>query len=518
MTDKNAEKAKLRKEKRDKRRSKKNAAKAIWPGMSGGKYKPLSKRDMERIHETALALLEEVGMADPTDEIIELATARGCSLDDLGRLHFPKAFMEDIIAGAGRRFTFHAPNPKWDMDVGGDKVYFCTSGEAINIVDMDTNIYRPSKLQDIYDLARVVDTLDNIHHSCQMVVATDILDPQVHSINAAYACIAASEKSTSVSITRPQDIEPVIAMLDMSLGAEGAFLKRPFVSFGACPVISPLRFAQDSIEVIMAATKLGVKGSLAVASQSGSTAPTALAGSIVQVIAEALACLAVVNMIRPGHALKFGAWPFASDLRTGSFSGGSGEQALLSAATTQMVNDYYDLPSGLGSGMTDSKIPDAQAGFEKGVTVTLAAMAGANTISECAGMLGSLMGCGFDSLVMDNEMLGMINRTLRGIEVTEETLSFEVIKETVLGGSGHYLAHPQTQKLSRSEYYYPEITDRGTSQQWLDAGGKDMRERSKEKAKEILATHYPIYIEPDIDARIREHFPILLPKEAMRPS
>jgi trimethylamine--corrinoid protein Co-methyltransferase len=311
-------------------------------------------------------------------------------------------------------------------------------------------------------------------------------------------------------------MEAIIAMLDMMLGQEGAFKKRPFMSFGACPVISPLRFAKDSLDVLIAAAKIGVPSSIAVASQTGSTSPTALAGSVVQVIAEALACLAVVNIIKPGYETEFGAWPFASDLRTGSFSGGSGEQALIAAATTQMANDYYDIPSGLAAGMTDAKIPDAQAGFEKGITITLAAMAGTNAISECAGMLGSLMGCGFDSLVMDNEMLGMINRTLRGIEVTEETLSFDVIKETVLGGSGHYLAHPQTQKFSRTEYYYPEIIDRSTSQQWLDAGAKDMRERSKEKAKEILATHYPTYIEPKVDDRIREHFPILLPKEAMR--
>lgn len=518
MTDKNDARAQKRLERKNKRRSKNSSVKSIWPGIEGGQYKLLSKRDMERIHETALALLEEVGIADPTPEVAELSVARGCTIDDAGRLHFPKDLIEDIIAGAARHFTVYAPDPKWDLDLSGNKVYFCTGGEAISMADMDTGEYRPSTLKDMYDLNRVVDALDNIHNSSQMVVATDIPDARTHAINTAYALYAGSNKSTCVSLDNVEYIAPIIAMLDMALGEEGAFLKRPFMGIGVCPVISPMRFAKDSLDVFAHTAKIGMRASFAVASQSGSTSPTALAGSLVQVIAETLACLAVANIIRPGCEIDFAAWPFASDLRTGSFSGGSAEQALMTAATAQMVNDFYDLPSGIAAGMTDSKIADAQSGFEKGVTVTLAALAGANMISESAGTLNSLLASSFDSLVMDNDMLGMINRTLRGIEVTEETLSFDVIKETVLGGAGHYLAHPQTQKLSRSEYYYPEISDRSTSQQWLDAGAKDMRERSKQKAREILANHYPSYIDPKMDEKIREHFPILLKKEDMQPS
>ncbi len=138
----------------------------------------------------------------------------------------------------------------------------------------------------------------------------------------------------------------------------------------------------------------------------------------------------MIDLIKPGHPVIFGPWPFVTDLRTGSFSGGSGEEALMSAASAQITN-HYGLASSVGAGMTDSKSPDAQAGYEKGITVAMAALAGCNNVSESSGMMASLMGYSFESLVIDNEMLGMVMRTVRGIEVNEETLSYRAIKETV---------------------------------------------------------------------------------------
>lgn len=506
----------INREKSKNRRKKRPTPKAIWPGMKSGKYKPLSKRDMESIHETALKVLEEVGVADPSPEVSAMAVEKGCWQGEDGRLHFPSALMEDIIAGAARRFIAFAPDPKWDMDVGDDRVYFCTAGQAINLVDGDTNVYRPSTLRDLYDLARLVDKLDNIHHFGQMVAPTDIADPFELSVNIAYAELAACSKGFSFGVSREKDIKPIVAMFDMKLGEEGAFRKRPFASARSCPIVSPLRFGKNALEVFVTSTREGMYGDIAIAPQAGSTAPAALAGTIVQVTAEALACLAIANMITPGHPVVFSGWPFVTDLRTGSFAGGAGEEAALAAAQSQLVNDFYGLPSGLAAGMTDAKIPDAQAGFEKGVSLTFAALAGTNYINETAGMLGSLLGCSFDSLVIDNEMLGMIARGMRGIEVTEETLSFKLIKETALGGPGHYLANSQTQKLMRSEYIYPKLSDRSTPEQWKNAGGLDIRKHANKMAEQILFEHYPSYIEPKIDEKIRSAFPIKLPLESMR--
>ena len=130
-------------------------------------------------------------------------------------------------------------------------------------------------------------------------------------------------------------------------------------------------------------------------------------------------------------------------------------------------------------------------------------------------MMASLMGCSFEAMVIDNDMLGTIQRMLKGVEVSDETLSFEVIKE-VVRGPGHYLGHPQTLSLMESEYLYPELADRSSQAEWQDAGSADILDAARARVREILSAHYPTYIDPAADAKIRERFEIHLPQEAMR--
>ena len=204
-----------------------------------------------------------------------------------------------------------------------------------------------------------------------------------------------------------------------------------------------------------------------------------------------------------------GMWPFVSYLRTGAMSGGSGEEAILNAAAAQLVN-WIGLPSGVAAGMADSKLPDNQAGHEKGTTVTLAAQAGAHRVCESAGMLASLLACSLEALVIDNDMLGSIARTVRGIEVNDESVAIEVIKD-VINGPGHFLGHAQTLDVMQTEYVYPLVGDRLSPDDWKDAGSLDVRQRANKVVKEILDGPAPTHISADSDSLIREMFPIHLP-------
>jgi len=188
-----------------------------------------------------------------------------------------------------------------------------------------------------------------------------------------------------------------------------------------------------------------------------------------------------------------------------------GRHNVLNAAAAQLLN-WMGLPSGVAAGMADSKVPDNQTGYEKGINITLAGQAGANLVYESAGMLASILSCSLESLVIDNDMLGSINRTVRGIEVNEETLSAELIAD-VVSGPGHFLGSPQTLDLMQREYVYPEIGDRDTPDNWLDAGGKDSRARAHEYVQRVLAEHRPAHIGAETDARIRAAFPIHLPQQ-----
>jgi len=488
---------------------------AVQPGMTGGAYKPLGDRDIQRIHDTALDILENIGIGDPIPEILQYALPGGCILGDDNRLRFPRALVEDLVDVSAREYIAYAPDPKYDCVVSGEKVYFSTSGESVSILDYGEQKYRPTVLTDLYDAARLADTLEHIHMFGQPFIAAEYSqDIYVHDINIAYAELAGTSKPFALGIAEVEHIEPIIALFDLYAGKEGAFLERPFCTFGGCPIVSPLRFGKDNAEVLVKIAELGLTCDIAVAPQAGATAPAALAGALAQCFAETLACLAVVNLVKPGSTINFGMWPFISDLRTGAFSGGSGEEAVVMAACAQLCN-HFGFTTSMACGMTDSKTMDAQAGYEKAITTTALALSGCNLVAAYPGIVGSLLGQSFEGMVIDNDMLGNVQRLLRGIEVTEETLSYHVIENTVFG-TGHYLNQPQTLALMQKEYLYPEVADRRTPGEWEVTGKEDICQLAHEKVERTLSSHYPEYIPPEADRRIREHFPIRLATEDMR--
>ncbi len=512
----------MRREKRDTGRRVRSREKAVsvaapvWPGMMGGRYLPLGPSELESIHELALRLLADLGLSQITPSLERRAVAAGCYLDNNGRLHFPRALVEDVIARSRRKFSLYGVAPDKDIEIGSGRVHMGTGGAAPFIMDFDNGRYRETTVADLYDIARLVDRLEHIHFFHRSVIAQDTAGVLDLDINTLYTCLQGTAKPVAVSYTDGNSVRAAIPILDRVAGGEGKFRERPFCTVVCCHVVPPMRFAEESCDALEAAVEAGMPVLLISAGQAGATAPAALAGAVAQSCAETLAGLVLCNIVDPECRAIFAAWPFVSDLRTGAMSGGSGEQSLLSAACAQMAR-FYDLPSSVPAGMTDSKLPDAQAGWEKGYTVTLAAHAGASMIHECVGMQGSLMGTSFEGYVLDNEMLGAILRTVGGIEVSEDALSYEVIREVVLG-DGHYLGHAQTLARMKTDYLYPEIADRRSINEWQqDGGDDDLRRAVRGRVRKILSEHYPSHITADVDAWVRENYNIVLPSGRMLP-
>ncbi len=493
-----------------------DADRAIRPGMVGGLFQPLQQADLERIHQAALTVLETIGFSNAIPSCIERVVAAGGTLTHDGRLLFPRALVEDTIANAARNFPLYGQDPSRDLEPWGNNVHFGTGGAAVHIYESETNEYRESTISDLYDIARLVDNLDNIHFFQRPIVARDIVEPDVMDINTAYACISGTTKHVGTSMGNPESVTKILEMLHVVAGGEDKWRARPFVSQSSCFVVPPLAFAEDACHCLEVAVQGGMPILLIAAGQAGATGPAALAGSIMQEVAEVLAGLVYVNLIKPGHPAIFGAWPFVSDLRTGAMSGGSGEQALLSAACAQMAN-YYDLCGSMPAGMTDAKTPDAQHGYEKGYTEALLAHAGGNLIYEAAGMQASLLGFSKEALIIDNDMIGGILRTVRGIEITEDSLSVETLRSVCLDGPGHYLGHEQTIKRMKTEYVYPEIGNRMSPKEWIEAGSESIMDGARRKVKEILDSPHPTHITAQQDILIRENHDIRLPAQIMGP-
>ncbi|MCH7822431.1 MAG: trimethylamine methyltransferase family protein [Proteobacteria bacterium] len=483
--------------------------KPVHPGESGGQYRPLSDADVAAIDANIFKILEEIGFNDATPHCIEACTSVGAVLGDDGRVRMPRAVVENALQQAERNLVLYAQDPKYDLRINGSRVHFSTAGAAVMIADPKTNSYRESVSQDLYDMARIVDTCENIHMFQRMCVLRDVTDNCDMDLNTTYCSVSGTSKHVGASWTYYTHLEKTFEMLHIIAGGEDQWRARPFVSQSNCFVVPPMKFAQDALECLRVAVEGGMPVLLLSAGQAGATTPACLAGAVSQAWAECLGGLVYLNAIKPGAPAILGTWPFISDLRTGAMSGGSPEQALLSAACAQM-SLHFDLPFGTACGMSDSKFPDFQGGAERAYTILPPALSGANIVYESAGMYASLLGACPESLLLDNDLLGAALRMTRGIEVNDKTLSFDTLKEVCLGGIGHYLGSDQTLEVMQSEYIYPEFADRSSPTQWEDAGKPVMLDLAIKRRDEILASHFPKHISDATDAIIRERFTISL--------
>ncbi|MFV2054157.1 trimethylamine methyltransferase family protein [Aliiroseovarius sp. YM-037] len=477
------------------------------PGQSGGAYKPLSDPDLRAIYNTALKLLAELGMGETPAALADLLTAAGAVDNGAGRILLPQTLVEDAIDKAAKQFVFHGRDEDRSIDVGGNRVHFGTGGAAVQTLDLDSGVYRPSTLRDLHDFTRLQDTLTNVSWFTRCCIATDVPDPFDLDVNTAYALLKNTTKPVATAFTLAEHVAPIVQMFDIAAGGEGAFARRPFVKAHISPVISPMRFGADAVEVVFECIRHNIPMSCITAAQSGATAPATLAGFLAQSLAETLASLVMVNILKPGHPMVFSNWPLVIDLRTGAFAGGGGEIAVLNAASAQLSN-WLGLPSGVAASMTDAKAIDAQYGVEKGMTSLAAGLAGGNLIYESSGMTASLLGASFEAFVLDDEMHSNTYRALRGIEVSEENLGFDAICDAVLG-EGHFLGGRHTFAAMERDYFYPDLADRDTPQTWADKGAPDAWRLARAKARAVLATHRPDYLSAEQNKAIRAAFNIL---------
>ncbi|MDT8343028.1 MAG: trimethylamine methyltransferase family protein [Thermohalobaculum sp.] len=481
----------------------------IRPGMSGGRYEPLTEAGVARIHEAALTALEQIGLADAPPSGVAIMTGAGAILGDDGRLRFPRALVEDMLARASRGITLHGQDPRHDLELSGTRVHYGTAGAAVHVVDVEGRVYRESTVQDLYDAARITDCLDNVHFFQRPMVCRDIADNLEMDLNTIYACVRGTSKHVGVSFTEASHVPPVMELIHLLAGGEEKWRARPFISNSNCFVVPPMKFATESCLVMEALIRAGMPILLLSAGQAGATAPASIAGAIVQAVAECLAGVVYVNAMAPGHPAVFGTWPFVSDLRTGAMSGGSGEQALLTAGCAQM-HRFYGLPGGSAAGIADAKLPDMQAGWEQMCSNVMAGLAGLNMVYEAVGMHASLLGFCLESLILGDDLLGQAERCVRGIEVTEDALSLEVMRAVCLEGPGHYLGHGQTLSLMQRDYVYPRLGDRTSPKEWVEKGRPDLIARAVARKAEILGGYFPMHVPAETDRAIRERFAIHL--------
>lgn len=472
---------------------------------------PLNDEQCQMIHSQALIILDEIGLSDAPDAVIDLLTPHGARLSDNGRLHIPSSVIERVMADLPKQFTLYGRGADNNLTLGDNHVYTGSGGASPKLLEYDDKgqaSYRDSTLTDLYQAARLVDHLPHIHFFARSLVASDMPDAYSLDINTAYACFKGSVKPILTSASSEQAANDIIAMAAQIAGSAEALRQRPFFGFNINHVVPPLRFDAMSCLIIIQAATAGVPVMINTFGQLGASSPVTMAGCLAQTMAETLAGMAIAWAVSPDAKAVFGPRPMITDLRTGGMSGGSGEQALLTAASAQMAR-FYQWPSSTIAGATDSKTLDAQSGYEKAINVSMAVQSGAHMITQAAGAQASLMAASMAAYVIDNDMLGAIIRSSQPLAVNTSTLALDDIRQ-VAAGDGHFLGQRATLDRMNSDFIYPDIADRTSVEEWLANDRPDLIIKANARAKAILEQAPISHIPDAIDQIIRQNYDIKL--------
>ena len=445
------------------------------------------------IHSSALEVLERTGIVIEHDEALRSLKDVGVEVDFAKKLaRFPPYVIQENVRKAPPRFLQAGRSRKFDFVVRDGSVFARTLSGCSHVIDMETGLCREATMKDTADGARIIDALDNIHYCGGWIYPGDE-HPSYRDVSLFKIFVENSEKHICLQAYEGKNLEFMIEMAKAVQGGEDELRRRPLLSVVLGPS-SPLRLGKFLIDQIYLAGQCGSPMVVCSTPIAGATSPVTLSGDLVIVHAENLAGIAISQILHPGAPVIYAPRPNTMDMRTGNAVWGSIEFGLLSAASVQLGH-FCGLPVdtyGLG---TDSKTLDEQAAAEKSLNLLLPALAGVNLLAG-AGFIETIRTASFAQVVIDNEILGMVYRTLRGITVEDENLALELIDKVGPGGS--YLAEQHTRKHLLSEHFIPAIFDRNVRETWERKGSRDAAQVAKEKAAEILSKHQPSELDKDV--------------------
>lgn len=464
-------------------------------------YHPLSNKDIQKIHEASVRVLEEVGFMVEHDGALNLLEEAGCKVDYNNKVaKIPEKVLMDYIKMAPARIRMCGRDLINDVIVEPNKVFFDGGGGSIKIYDIETGERRDSTLKDLAQMSKITDALEHVHLMDTPCMPNDVPLGEV-DLNRFFATTYNCSKPLMIGAY--DDPDKMIRMAQMIAGGEEALRKRPFLSIIIC-TISPLKLEPTYIDKIFKFVEAGIPVFLDPCPTAGLNAPLTLAGLLVQINAEALFNVFFPQVIKAGAPAFYTVVPNTADMRTSRFLFGSIENAIMNAGLSQMAT-FYNLPMYSTAGLTEAKVGDFQAGIEKAMQVLLVALSGAQIVHDTNGMLDSSLTYSAEQLVVDNEVNGMVLRALRGIDVTKDTLAEEVIKK--VSHTGSFLTEEHTFRHARTEMFFPKLANRNEYDEWLKGGKRDMIDKAHEVVLDLLKNHEPKRLSDDLVKDLKKEFP-----------
>ncbi len=472
-------------------------------GIPASLYKPLASEDIKKIANAAFKLLEKSGVKVYSPTARDAFKAAGAVLEhgtEVVRL--PRGLVENAIESNPCSITLYSRNGRnCDVTLEENRVHYGTGGTALYVIDPETGEHRPSAVDDIILNARLVDELENVHLFTINVFPNEIREKDQIDTNRFFHSLDNTDKHVMGGIYSMEGLKNVVKMAEMIAGGEKALRDRPFVSFITL-IISPFSIDRDYGEMTCYLAEKGLPVVVPTEPMCGTTSPITLASSVLVHIAETLAGIAMVQCVNKGAPGICGSVGSISDLRTMGNLGGAIERAMINAAVSQMAQ-HFKIPLYSTAGTSDAKQVDIQAAYESAMSNLLVAMSGANYIHDAAGLMEFDLTVSYEKLVMDNEILGMCQRVLLGIEVNDDTLATDLIIEK--GPGKDFLAEEHTVRHMRDEFFFPRLANR----EHRDGMRPDSDAMSRVKAfvRQIRERDHESRILPDIRRKILKAFP-----------
>ncbi len=456
-------------------------------------YEILDGEGLRKIHNTSMIIMAEEGIDFYDDEAQAILKEHGVKVDG-DTAFFDPQLVADYVAMAPSQFTQLARNPQHNVVIGGNQLCFAPVYGPPFVTDLDRG-RREATLQDFQNFVKLAYMNPYIHHSGGTIVEPTDEATHTRHLDMVYSHIKFSDKPFMGSVTSAANAEDSIRMAEILFGAEAIREKPALISL--INISSPRRLDDRMLGALKVYAKARQAVIITPFILSGAMAPVAIAGTVAQINAEALAGIVLAQMINPGTPVVYGSFQTNIDLQSGAPVFGSPESQLALYASAQLAR-YYNLPFRSGGMFASSKIADAQAAYESTMIMLPTIMARVNFVLHAAGWLENGLTAGYEKFIMDCQLLGMYHKLVQGLDLSEDGLALEAIREVPPGG--HHLGTAHTLRHFRTAFHSTDLFDYNSFEQWIEEGAQDAAKRANIEWKRQLQT----YEAPPLDAAVDE--------------
>jgi trimethylamine--corrinoid protein Co-methyltransferase len=454
----------------------------------------LTQEDMTKLHEASMSILRDTGVEFNDPESVEIFQEHGFKVAE-NTVFITEKDVLAAVEKAPADFTITARDPTKSVVMGGDDFVFAP-GYGPPFVGEVSGEQRPATMEDYNNLCKLVQDSKHIDMNGFMMVEPADVPVETAHIDMLLSSITLCDKVFLGAPVSKQAARDTVEMAAIAWGGKERITEMP-VTVSLITPLSPLRFSEEMAGSIVELARNGQACLVSAVIMAGASGPVTLPGVLTLQNAEILAGLTLAQLVRPGAPFIYGSLSCPMDMRTGYMAMGAPELSVIGSATVQMAA-FYNLPSRSGGALTDAHVPDAQAGVESTLALSTAARSGAHFILEACGILGSFISMSFEKFVIDEEICGMVRRSLRPMEIVETEIDVENIKSVGIGGQ--YLTELKTVERCETAFYLPELFSRQNHHSWLNAGARTI----DRVATEIVTKRLAAYEKPKIDIGMEE--------------